>query len=332
MPEVSVVLPFRNAEDALGKSIQSIANQTFTDIEILLVDNASNDGSMEIAKDFCLRDSRCILLSEPTIGVVHAANKGIQNASAQLIARMDADDIAKETRLEQQANLMNKDEKLGICAGLVEMGESDQENEGLRQYLTWSNSCLTPEKIYENQFVEYPIVNPSKMVRRQVYDRIGLYRSGPFPEDYEFFLRAAKHGIRMQKVNEVVLKWNDYSCRLTRTDDSYSKDAFQEIKSVYLTEWIRTNVDKPLWVWGAGKIAIKWTKFLIRNGLEIHGHIDVDRKKVKASANVIHYENLPSHEDAFIISLVSNRGKRSEIQHYLESRGYMVQKDFILAA
>ncbi len=94
MSAVSVLLPFRNAEATLHEAIASIQAQTFLDRELLLIDNASTDRSVDIARSWCGQDPRIRMIAEPDIGIAHALNTGLSHAQGQLIARMDADDLA----------------------------------------------------------------------------------------------------------------------------------------------------------------------------------------------------------------------------------------------
>lgn len=326
---VSVVLPFRNAESTLGSAIQSILDQTFEEFELILVNNASTDNSVEVVHS--IKDPRIRLVNEPKVGVVHAANRGLKEAKGDYIARMDADDWSAPTRLKRQVELLVHKPEIGLVSGIVEnLGEPTA---GFKQYLDWVNQVRSPEQIFLNQFVEYPIVNPSIMFRRDLINRFGDYKCGDFPEDYEFFLRLSTGGVRMQKVNEVVLKWNDLPCRLTRTHPSYSEEAFNKIKSNYLASWLKKNnqFDPQIWVWGAGKQARKRSSELESHGIQILGYIDVSRKERSGDLPVIHFDDLPDLPDRFIVSYVSNWGARDEIKAYLKGRNWREGMDFILA-
>ncbi len=326
---VSVVLPFRNAEATLAEAIQSILDQTFTDFELILVDNGSTDGSNELARSFA--DDRIKLVAEPKIGVIHAANLGMKVSSGQFIARMDVDDWSFPYRLESQVHHLKEYPQIDVVSGLVESLKPPLE--GFRNYLDWLNQVGTTEDVYLNQFVEYPIVNPSVMFRRTVYETHGGYESGDFPEDYEFFLRLMKAGIKMSKVDRPVLRWNDLPTRLTRTSPHYSEQAFNKVKSKYLADWLKNNnsFHPDIWVWGAGKQARHKSAELEKFGIQILGFIDVNDKVTSGTRPVFHFSGLPKIPDRFIVSYVSNWGARDEIRSYLMSLGWTDGQDFVLA-
>lgn len=237
-PLISVILPFFNAP-FLKEAIESILTQTYPNYELILVDNGSTDESSEVADSY--QDlPNVVLVREPMHGVVHAANKGIAVARGEFIARMDADDISIPNRLELQYEHLRRNADVDVVSGLVKyLGSS--ENEGFTHYVNWLNSILSKKEIYLNQFVEFPIANPSMMFRREIVAKYGAFSDGDFPEDYEFFLRLQSHGVAMEKVNTPILQWRDTPGRLTRTDSKYTNEAFFRIKARYLAQWLKAN-------------------------------------------------------------------------------------------
>lgn len=330
--KVSVILPFHNSESTLERAIQSILDQTYADFELILIDNNSTDNSSNIAIE-ASQDARIVLLKEAQQGVVHAANRGLMEAKGIYIARMDADDWSFPDRLEKQMDLLDAESSIGLVAGEVEY-DGDNPKKGFIDYLHWINEVTEPEAIYLNQFVEFPIVNPSMMFRRELVEKYGDFREGDFPEDYEFFLRLQQGGVRMKKMAIPVLKWNDLPTRLTRSHNNYSEEAFDRIKSIYLAEWLKkNNLHHPaIWVWGAGKKARRKSSLLSSNAIEIKGYVEVNAKKNAGDRPVIHFEQLPSCPDRFIVSFVAKWGARKKICEFLVSKGWKEGVDFILAA
>lgn len=325
-PKVSVILPFFNAERTLNAAIQSILDQTFDDFELLLVDNNSSDDSQEIARSNLI-DSRVHLLTELNQGVVHAANKGLIEAHGEYVVRMDADDVSRPERLELQVTELVNDQSIGWVAGLVTYVGSEQ-NEGLVNYVKWSNSIQSSEEISLNQFVEYPLVNPTIMMRQSCIKNVGLYQEGNFPEDYEYFLRTIAADVRMKKINQVVLDWNDLPNRLTRSDDRYSQDSFFKLKSIYIARWLaRHNPFHPkVSVWGGGKLAKKYSNYLHAHGIIISNEIDVDEKNASAT----YYKDVDTYRETFILSYVTSRGARDHIRTFLNENGFIEGKNYLI--
>jgi len=111
---ISVVIPCYNSETLIGKAIQSIQNQTYTNWELIVVDDASQDNSVH--KIEAIQDSR-IKLIKLTVnqGYPAAMNAGIAQAKGEYIARMDADDISAPGRLEEQINLLHANPRASFC-------------------------------------------------------------------------------------------------------------------------------------------------------------------------------------------------------------------------
>lgn len=326
-PLVSVVLPFYNAP-FLFDAVQSILNQTYQDFELILVDNASNDSSAEVARNF-QSDPRVKVILESKRGVVHAANTGIRVAEGDFLARMDADDISDSSRLELQVDYLYKHPDIDAISGKIKYLGKQQENEGFVHYIDWLNSVFSEEEISLSRFIELPVANPSLMIRRSVFERIGGYQDGNFPEDYEFFLRMLDQGLRIDKVAQEILKWRDSPARLTRTDHRYSTSSFYQVKSKYLARWLQKyNSEHPkVWIWGAGRLSRRRSDLLKFHGVEIERYIDFE-----ASENVISYRELPAAGSHFILSYVANRGARIKIKEYLQNHGYVEGQHFILVS
>ena len=91
-PLISVVVPVYNVAKYLKKSIESIVNQTYTNLEIILVDDGSKDESGDICEDYSLKDSRIIVIHKPNGGLSDARNAGIKQAKGEYMSFVDADD------------------------------------------------------------------------------------------------------------------------------------------------------------------------------------------------------------------------------------------------
>lgn len=328
-PAITVVLPYFNAEKTLGSAVESVLRQTFSDFELILVNNNSTDGSERIAEHFASLDPRVRLVEEKRQGVAFASNIGFELASAPLLARMDADDEMFPVRLEKQADYLNSRKAIGLVGGQVEY-HGEAANEGFRHYVEWSNSLTRPEDLFTNRFVELPIVNPTIMFRKKLFEKHGGYIDGEFPEDYEMILRWMENGVVMGKINLPVLKWYDRPKRLTRTDPRYSETAFYQMKSRYLTNYLTASSKDRIWIWGAGKLSRRRSSILEHHGIQIKGYIDIKPRNL--SVPCIDYSEIPDRGNIFILSYVSNRGKREEIKKYLLGRGYIEGRDFLLVA
>jgi glycosyltransferase involved in cell wall biosynthesis len=330
-PEVSVILPFYNAETTLTSAIESILSQTFRDYELLLIDNNSSDKSSSIAQNFAKKDSRVKLLHEMKTGVANAMNCGLENARGQFIARMDADDVSLPERFEKQVNYLKVNPEIGLVGCEVKYIAHEKNTTGFKRFVNWVNSFHTPEEIGQNRFVEIPVVNPTILFRKEIYEKRGGCLQGDFPEDYEMQLRYLEAGVKMAKLPERLLEWHDYSTRLTRTDERYSTEAFFRTKAVYFKKWSeKHNPFHPdIWVWGAGRKTRQRARLLENEGLKIQGFIDIVKNKT-TEKKTLHFTEVPPPGQLFIVPMVTKRGARKLIKDYLSGGGYEEGKNFML--
>jgi len=332
-PLVSVLLPFHNAAQTLGECIDSILAQTLADIEIIAVNDFSNDESLELLQQYGA--DRIRVIENDCRGLVSALNTGLAYCRAPMVARMDADDIMYSNRLEEQYEYLRKHHDLVLVATQARKFPEATVRNGYREYMRWQNSVLSSDDIYNQIYIESPFAHPSVMFRRDSVIAAGAYREGAFPEDYELWLRLLHMGHRMEKLSQVLLDWRESDTRLSRVSDNYSRNAFDRIRAEYLSQDRRIH-NKPIAFWGAGRKTRQRARHLLEKGFEAKVWIDIDPKKI---GNRIHgievvepawlqqamrYGNKP-----FVLNYVTNHGARDIARNYLERIGYILGQDYL---
>ena len=334
---ISVVLPVRDEESLLEEALESLLRQSERDFEVIAVSDGSNDGTGEVLARFAARDGRVKPVRQARSGIVAALNRGLRQARGIYIARMDADDICRPERLALQADFLDREPGIGLVGSRVEyLGDADK-NEGLAHFVRWSNSLIAARDISLYRFVESPLIHPSVMFRRELPKRFGPYRDGPFPEDYELWLRWMEMGVRMAKLEATLLDWRDRPERLTRTDPRYSVDAFYQTKAPYLCRWLeRHNPHHPaVIVWGSGRTSRQRLRFLTGLGIRVEAFVDIDPRKVGhriGGAEVIWPGALPAPGRCFVLGWVASRGAREDIERELRKRGFRRGIDYLPCA
>ncbi len=333
MPKISVLLPFFNPGNFFKRAIESIIHQSFSDWEMVLVNNGCTDDSPSYAKDVASTEGRIQVIDEPRQGIVFALNRGLSRCRADLIARMDADDFSLPQRLKDQYEYMLEHQDIDVCAGLIKHESNSCNTKGYQVYIEWMNKLVTCEDISRNRFIESPIAHPSVMFRKRAIDKYGPYREGEFPEDYELWLRWLENGAKMAKIDKLVLHWNDTPSRLSRNESRYSQEAFYKMKMIYLDRWLRKHnpFSPKIVIWGAGRYARKRARYLLEKGHEVMTYIDIDPKKAQRN-DCTYYLDIPKPGDFFIVNLAGKRGAGEFIKSYLDQRGYKECKDYIMAA
>ncbi|MBX2979416.1 MAG: glycosyltransferase [Flavobacteriales bacterium] len=339
MPAVSILLPYHNAAATIDGAVASMAAQSFTHWELLLIDNTGSspvqvppDESRSIAQRWADRDPRITLLHEPRIGIAHALNTGLAHATGNYIARMDADDMSHPERLAKQVAYLDAHPEIGVLSTRTAFASSMQESRGMQAFVDWQNAILTPHAHYVKRFVDAPIAHPTVMFRRELVDQHGGYDTGPLPEDHELWLRWMDAGVRFAKLPEELLTWNDHAGRLSRTHPNYSVDAFFTTKAKWLARWMKRSLNgRPVIIAGTSTLCRDRAAKLEAEGITISAFTDVKAREVPGYAFIPHEQLLPVGE-AFIVSFISQRGTGDRIAEFLASRGLVEGVDFVLAA
>jgi hypothetical protein len=250
---------------------------------------------------------------------------------------MDADDLSGAERLARQRRYLEACPEVGVVACRALFAGDARRAGGYARYLAWTNGLLAPEAIALARFVEAPLIHPTVMFRRELPERLGAYREGAFPEDYELWLRWAEGGVRMAKLAEPLLVWRDSPARLSRRDPRYGPEAFARVKARYLARWLAAhNAHHPrIVLWGAGRRTRRRARFLVDEGVDIRSYIDIDPRKIGraiAGRPVAGPDPLPAPGTCFIVAAVGSLNAREQIEGALTGAGYRPGRDYVLAA
>ncbi len=171
---ISVLLPVFNAEATLAACLESIFSQTFTDFEVIAVNDGSDDGTAGVLAQFIGRDSRLRVVAMEHEGIVAALNRGLAACSAPFVARMDADDLMEPARLEKQLRFMEQNPSCDLAGTLImPFRVGGTPSPGMVRFHEWMNSLVTDAEIRAAQFIDLPIAHPTFFARRELFERLG---------------------------------------------------------------------------------------------------------------------------------------------------------------
>jgi len=190
-PTISVLMPVYNAERYLSTAIQSILAQTFEEFECIIVDDGSSDRSAAIIRQFAHLDSRIRPTLQKNAGISQALNKGLEQAHAPFVARMDADDIAHPQRFQAQYDfLLHHPDHVG-CGSWVDF--IDPDGDKLFTYHTADDYDIILNELLNGTIGG--LIHPAMMLRKEAVITAGKYRPEyDFSEDYDLFTRLTRLG------------------------------------------------------------------------------------------------------------------------------------------
>lgn len=209
MPRVSVILPIYNGMPFIANAVDSILAQAYQDFELILIDDCSNDGTMEILNKFT--DSRIQLVKNTSnLGLVGSLNKGLKIASGEYIARMDHDDIAMPSRFDRQVKFLDQNSEVSIlgtgyrlvdASGRLGLVYTPPES---HDELEWALSFMCP------------LAHPTVMMRRSVVELAGGYlESASYAEDYDLWERLSYHS-RFANIADSLLLLRKHSANMSK--------------------------------------------------------------------------------------------------------------------
>jgi glycosyltransferase involved in cell wall biosynthesis len=188
VPSICVLMPVHNEERFCAEAIESILNQTYGAFEFIIVNDGSTDGSLEILRHYAQRDARICLIDLPeNCGLSNCLNLGLARARADLIARMDADDVALPHRLQAQLAFFEQHPSIQVAGSSQLHMDIDGSNERLNVSLT------DVAEVRETLVSRNAIAHSTVMMRREPIIGLGGYRPAfDLAEDYDLWLRVSE--------------------------------------------------------------------------------------------------------------------------------------------
>ncbi len=184
MPKVSVVIPAYNAMTYLPETLESVLRQTFTDFEVLIINDGSSDHIVQWASE--LVDSRIRLISQENQGLSGARNTGIAQAQGEYIAFLDADDLWEQTKLEKQVRCLEDNPEVGLVHAWMLLVDEQGKFTG-RVMPSYAEGDVWKQLAEKNV-----IACPSVIVRRCCFEKVGVFdQSLHSLEDWEMWIRIA---------------------------------------------------------------------------------------------------------------------------------------------
>jgi glycosyltransferase involved in cell wall biosynthesis len=196
-------LPVFNAGNYLASAIESVLQQTFTDFDLLLLNDGSTDDSLAMMRRYAALDARCHVITRENRGLVHTLNEGVELARAEVLFRMDADDLCLPTRFAKQMSYLDGHPECVAVGSRVML--MDPDGDFLCPFVdTFEHAAIDAAHM---QGRGGAIVHPAAAMRRKAILAVGGYRSAfKHAEDLDLFLRMAEQG-QIVNLPEIVFRY-----------------------------------------------------------------------------------------------------------------------------
>ncbi|HKM19859.1 MAG TPA: glycosyltransferase [Candidatus Dojkabacteria bacterium] len=246
---VSIVIPVHNGEKYIKESIDSCLAQTYSNIEIIVVDDKSTDNTLEILKGY--GEKIKVFPVEKQNGLGNVINIGIRASKGKYIARMDADDIMYPDRIEKQVEYLENNPSCVAVGGQIDVINENSDITGHREY------AQNDKDLKKNRFLFQPFAHPAVTLRKSTLEEIGLYPEDMWKvEDVKLFLILSTKG-EFANLPDTVLKY-----RMTFQTESQSKMVEHFKLTNDMRNWAIQNLDiKPTFreyvIWNMQKVGVR---------------------------------------------------------------------------
>ena len=332
-------MPVRDGANHLVEALESVRASSFQDWELLVANHGSLDGTQEILSQFAAHDTRVQIIDFPReVSFVTVLEQSRLACSTPYLARMDADDRMHEDRLAGDLNMLKADPELSVVSSQVELFPSTEVQEGMAIYMDWQNQILSPAQHDLEIWIEQTICNPAATFRNKSLDDVGGYQEGPFPEDYDLFVRLNVAGHLFKKRSQIGHYWRRHEASLSARSNHFSHDAFATVKARGLFEKFRLN-ENPVCVLGSGRHGGRIAKLLMGHGASVNAFFDVSPVRIgkqRHGVPILAQGELASwkknHPYGFAIGAVGVRGRRPVVRQLMAEAGFVENMDAICIA
>lgn len=213
-------MPVYNAGEYLQEAIDSLLNQTFTNFEVIAIDDGSTDSSGDILNKIAQEDSRFRVIHQANKGLVPTLNYAVSISNAPLIARMDADDISVDTRFEREVALFSDEKVVLVVGGYAEIGN-------IRRTRTPPSR---PESIIRSLYIQNYLGHGTVMFRKTAFNEVGGYSTKVGPvEDYDLWIRLSQKGL-VASTSETVYLWRVNNQGITSTQNHHQEECATSLR------------------------------------------------------------------------------------------------------
>jgi len=234
-PLVSIIMSIYNGSQFLFDSVNSILNQTYTNFEFIIVDDGSTDSSYELIKKFSDNNNKVKVFKRAHYGLANSLNFAISKSKGEYIARMDADDISKEVRIEKQVKYLEKNKNVDLLG-------SNRKNFGNINKNNFSKLPTNNNIIKWHLFFSVPIIHPAIMVRADILkSQNGYSEEYKYAQDYELYTRLSKTS-NFHNLSEALIEYRNHHCRDLTNYHKEQLNCVIKIRRDYIGRFLKRKI------------------------------------------------------------------------------------------
>ncbi len=247
-PLVSVVMSVYNGEKYLREAMDSILNQTYKNLEFIIIDDGSTDDTLKIIKTY--KDPRIILITRENKGLVASLNEGIKKAKGSYIARQDADDISEVDRINRQVEYMKQRPNVGLVGSSIRIINERGDSRGV--HYVYSESLDVKREL----MIRSPFAHGSIMLNKNKLNRHDIYNSEYWPaEDYAVWSSLISDGVCAGNIHEALYRYRDNTEGISSSNPELQKNKSNIIRQSNLgnfeklwspVDWFKTEKSTAL--------------------------------------------------------------------------------------
>lgn len=222
MPKVSITITAYNRENYIGPCIDSLLNQSFSDFEIIVVNDGSTDKTVEVVEAYS--DPRIKLYhNEKNMGIVFTRNRGFELSTGEFIAILDSDDLALPNRLEHQVHFLDNHPNTALVGAFAEVIDENGQSEHKIWFSNFNQKSLKTRLFFENC-----IAQSSVMLRKSSLPQPAYRPDYPPSEDFDLWVRISQNW-EVSNLSKVLIQYRVHSKNISKEENSIQVDNANKI-------------------------------------------------------------------------------------------------------
>ena len=238
---VSVIMSVYNGEKYLNEAIESILNQTYKNIEFIIIDDGSTDGSSDIIRNYLIDHRIKFLKNVTNKGLIYSLNRGIEESNGKYIVRMDCDDVSHLDRIEKQVNYMEKNSDIVMSGSDVNF-----IFEGIPFFKKKVSSQYDYEKIKVSTMFDSTFSHPTVIIKKEylIKKKLSYEEEYKNAEDYGLWTNIVPYA-NVSNLKEILLNYRIVKTSVTRKSNKDMNSRRKVFKNIYKNYFENLGINIP---------------------------------------------------------------------------------------